>query len=222
MSKKLLVVAPHPDDEVLGMGGTMALRSANGWAVHVLVVTRGTLPLFGEEEVSRARAELARAHDILGVATVEFLDFPAAELDTVPRRELNARIGGIVSQCAPDELYLPFVGDIHFDHQVVFAAGLVAARPHRRRPPAGVYAYETMSETNWNAPFLSPAFVPNHFVDISGVVERKMRAVECFASQLYPPPHERSTESVRALALLRGATVGASAAEAFVTVRTVS
>jgi N-acetylglucosamine malate deacetylase 1 len=220
VSRVIAVLAPHADDEVLGVGGTMARAAAAGHRVHVVTVTRGRPPLFTEEEEDLCREEAARAHARLGVHCSHWLDLPAAELDTLPHREVNARVGEALARIAPDELYLPFVGDIHRDHQLVFEAALVAVRPHGRRPPAAVYAYETLSETNWNAPHLTPGFLPTHFVDISPHLEAKLDALRCFGSQLRSAPHERSLEAVRALATLRGATVWTRAAEAFVTVRT--
>jgi len=137
-------------------------------------------------------------------------------------RALNAMLLDAVRTLAPDELYLPFLGDVHRDHQLVFQSALVAARPCRPGFPRRLYAYETLSETNWNAPYLTPAFTPNHFVDITATLEDKLEAFALFRSQVRPRPHERSLEALRALATLRGATVGLGAAEAFVTIRTVA
>jgi LmbE family N-acetylglucosaminyl deacetylase len=216
-----LVLAPHPDDEVLGAGGAMARWAREGHPVHVAVVTRGRPPLYTEAGEARCRAETEAAHARLGVARTWFLDLPAAELDALPHRELNARLGELLRVCAPEELYVPFLGDLHRDHQLVFQSALVAARPGRPGCPGRVYAYETLSETNWNAPFLTPAFSPTHFVDVSATLETKLEAMALYRSQLQPAPHERSLEALRALATLRGATVGLAAAEAFVTIRTI-
>jgi LmbE family N-acetylglucosaminyl deacetylase len=217
----MLVLAPHLDDEVLGVGGAMARWAREGHSVQVAVITRGQPPLYSEADEAQCRAEARAAHHRLGVARTWYLDFPAAELDTVPRRELNGRLGEVIRDCAPDQLYLPFLGDVHRDHQLVFHAAMVAARPGRAGFPRRVYAYETLSETNWNAPFLTPAFTPNHFVDITGTLETKLEAMALYRSQLRPAPHERSLAALRALATLRGATVGFGAAEAFITLRTV-
>ena len=216
-----LVLAPHLDDEVLGVGGAMARWAREGHRVEVAVVTRGRPPLYSDAEEDQCREEARAAHDRLGVASTRFLDLPAAELDGMLQRDLNGRVADLVRSCAPDELYLPFVGDLHRDHQLVFQAALVAARPNGSRYPARIHAYETLSETNWNAPALTPAFVPNHFVDIGATLETKLEAMACFRSQLRSPPHERSLQALRALATLRGATVGLAAAEAFITIRTV-
>jgi LmbE family N-acetylglucosaminyl deacetylase len=217
-----LIIAPHLDDEVLGVGGAMARWAQEGLQVHVAVVTRGRPPLYSDAEEERCREEGRLAHARLGVAATWFLDLPAAELDTLAHRELNGRLADLVRTCRPVELYLPFLGDVHLDHQLVFRSGLVAARPTSPGYPRRVYAYETLSETNWNAPFLTPGFLPNHYVDISAFLDTKLDAFACFRSQVRPAPHERSLDALRAQATLRGATVGLGAAEAFITIRTVT
>ena len=217
-----VVLAPHPDDEILGLGGAMARWAREGHAVHVVVVTCGYPPLYAPEEEQACRAETLAAHARLGVASARFLDLPAAELDTLMHRELNERLREAVLSLAPAELYLPFLGDVHRDHQLVFQSALVAARPGQAGNPSRLYAYETLSETNWNAPFLTPSFLPNHFVDITASLEDKLDAFALYRSQVKAPPHERSLEALRALAVLRGATVGLGAAEALVTIRTVA
>ena len=116
---------------------------------------------------------------------------------------------------------MPFPGDIHRDHQLVFEAAMVAARPAGPVYPLRILAYETLSETNWNAPFLTPAFTPNVFIDIAETLETKLAAFAAFASQVRAFPAERSVEALSALARLRGATVHRAAAEAFVLVREV-
>jgi LmbE family N-acetylglucosaminyl deacetylase len=218
---RTLVIAPHPDDEVLGVGGTIARLADAGNEVFVAVVTRGEPPAFTAEMTEGLRKEAALAHAELGVRKTFWLDQPAARLSEVPHGTLNAVIRKLVVDIDPDTLILPFVGDIHLDHQLSFLSGLVAARPHQQRYPATVLAYETMSETNWNAPYLSPSFVPNLFVDISGTLDRKLKAMQMFASQLRDFPHERSLEALKALAVVRGATVHLPAAEAFVIIRQV-
>jgi LmbE family N-acetylglucosaminyl deacetylase len=218
---RTLVIAPHPDDEVLGLGGTIARLADAGNQVFVAVVTRGEPPAFTAEMTAAVRAEAALAHAHLGVHQTLWLDQPAAQLAEVPHGTLNAAIRKLVVDVDPDTLVLPFVGDIHRDHQLSFLSGLVAARPHQARYPTMVLAYETMSETNWNAPYLSPPFVPNLFVDITATLDRKLAAMRLFGSQLREFPHERSLEALKALAMLRGAAVHLPAAEAFVVIRQV-
>lgn len=218
-ARRVAVVAPHPDDEILGCGGTMARSAAAGAEVHVIVVTRGEPPLFDEELVQQIRAETLRAHDMIGVAGTRFLDFPAAGLDQIRRSDLNHALSSALARIEPDLLLIPFIGDIHLDHQIVFNAALVHARPRSGSGPSCVLAYETLSETNWLAPGITPAFIPNIFVDISATLDQKIAAFRAFQSQVKPSPDERSVEAISALAMLRGATVHRNAAEAFVLVR---
>lgn len=216
---KTLVIAPHPDDEILGCGGTLARLAADGCPTAVAIVTTGRPPQFSEGLVSRLSVETKAAHDLIGVGDTRYLDLPAAALDTVPAAQLNAVLGNLVQDFAPDTVFIPFVGDVHVDHQLTFLAAMVASRPRHLRAPRRIYAYETLSETNWYAPGITPAFIPNVFVDISQTLEKKLDAFRCFKSQIRDFPDERSIEAIRALAVMRGASMYRGAAEAFMLVR---
>jgi len=218
---RTLVVAPHPDDETLGAGGTIARLAKAGHQVTVAVVTTGQPPDYSASDVARVRQEAEQAHAILGVKQTLWLDLPAARLVETPRRALNAALQKVIAQTEPTTMLLPFVGDVHIDHQLTFEAGMVAARPHQAAYPATILAYETLSETNWNAPYLTPGFIPNVFIDITDTLDLKLAAMRTYGSQLRASPHERSIEALKALATLRGATVHRPAAEAFVLVRDV-
>jgi LmbE family N-acetylglucosaminyl deacetylase len=201
------------------VGGTIAKLADEGHSVHVVVVTKGD-DLFDPQFIEQGRAEARKAHASLGVAATHFLDeFPAAKLDTVPQYQLNARIGAVIGDLRPEIVYIPFAGDLHRDHQTVAEAAMVACRPIDGSSVRQVLAYETLSETNWNAPGITPAFAPNVFNDVTDTLQRKLEAMTCFSSQLRPFPHERSLEAVEHLARLRGATAGVAAAEAFVLLR---
>jgi N-acetylglucosamine malate deacetylase 1 len=216
---RVLVVAPHPDDEVLGVGGTIAKLAAQGDEVWVVVLTRASPPLFTEEQLTIGRQEARAAHQVLGVRETRFLPFPAVGLDTVPQWQVNAALDEVFRELLPDVVFLPFGGDLHLDHRLAHTSGLVCARPLSGEAPRRVYCYETLSETNWSGPCISPGFSPNVFVDIGAHLEAKIEAMQCYASQLKSGPTERSLGAIRALALLRGATVGCIAAEAFVLIR---
>lgn len=219
--RRALVIAPHPDDEVLGCGGTMARLAAGGAEVHVAIITRGSAPRFDLSHVQTVETESRKAHQALGITRTHFLDFPAAELDRVSHADLNVEISSLVAGIAPDTLFLPFIGDVHLDHQLVFTSGMVAARPNGPQYPARIYAYETLSETNWHASGITSTFSPNVFVDIAGFLDRKIEAFMLYQSQVRAFPNERSVEALRALAIMRGATVHRAAAEAFMLVREV-
>jgi len=218
---RTLVVAPHPDDEVLGAGGTIARLASEGEEVFVAIVTEGKPPSFDPAQTARIQAEAAEAHRALGVKETVWLRLPAAQLAETAHAIVNGALLELVRRLSPQTVLVPFVGDMHMDHQLTFTSALVACRPHQAEFPKLILAYETLSETNWNAPYLSPGFLPNVFVDITGHLEAKLEAMQLFASQLRQPPHERSIATLRALATLRGATVMTHAAEAFVLVRQV-
>ena len=218
---RTLVIAPHPDDETIGAGGTIAKIARAGCEVFVAIVTTGQQPEYSAEHVGKVRSETEKAHRLLGVKETFWLDLPAARLSETPVRTLNESVRSIMLQIAPDTVLMPFVGDIHVDHQLVFQAVLVASRPHQADYPKRLLAYETLSETNWNAPYLTPGFIPNVFVEITDTLETKLEAMSAFGSQVKSAPHERSIEALRALATLRGATVHRPAAEGFVLIREV-
>lgn len=215
----ILVVATHPDDEVLGCGGVIARHASRGDRVEVVVVTRGAPEIYDDDQVKTLRKELDAAHKILGVSAVHFLDFPAPKLDQVPAHELADAIFGKFSALHPAVVYIPHRGDLHSDHRAVFAAALVAARPIGANPVRRVLSYETLSETEWAAPVAEDAFLPSVFIDISPFLEKKTQALAAYRSQLREFPHSRSLLAVESLARLRGSTVGVPAAEAFQLIR---
>ena len=215
----ILVIATHPDDEVLGCGGTIARHVSRGDRVDVLVVTRGAPDLFSEDQVKQLRKELESAHLILGISAVHFLDFPAPKLDSVPAHELADAIGTQIGSIRPAAVYIPHRGDLHSDHRSVFGAALVAARPIGNPVVRRLLSYETLSETEWAAPVAEDAFLPSVFLDITGFLEKKKQALAAYRSQLKDFPHPRSLEAVECLARLRGSTVGVQAAEAFQLIR---
>ncbi|MCW5800889.1 MAG: PIG-L family deacetylase [Deltaproteobacteria bacterium] len=218
------MVAPHADDETLGVGGTIARRIAEGHEVHVAVITGHgdePHPLWPRSVWDTVRAEAARAMGILGGAHLHFEELPAALVADQPVWRVNEVIKRVIERVAPSVLYVPFPFDLHKDHREVFHAASVGWRPSSAvgRAIRAVYCYEVQSETHWNAPYLEASFVPNTWVDISDHLETKLRALACYDSQLRPAPDARSLEAVRALATWRGAQQGMSAAEAFVAIR---
>ncbi len=219
MSKRILVIAPHPDDEILGVGGSISRFSGEGREVFVVIVTKGYPPLFDEEFIKLSRKEALDAHKFLGVKDTIFLDFPAANLDTIPKREINKKLLEVIEYVKPEIIFIPFNGDLHMDHQVIFNSALVSARTINHFSPKKICAYETLSETNWNAPYITPSFTPNLFIDISDYLYKKIEAMKIYKTQLKTFPHERSLKAIKALAHLRGSTVRCKAAEAFIIIR---
>ena len=218
---KILVFAPHPDDEIIGVGGTIAKRVQNGNEVYVCIVTKGQSPMFDEEFIAQGRRECKIADEKLGVKETIFLDFPAVMLESVPRYELNAKINEVIQRIKPDEVFIPHRGDMQLDHQIVVDAVMVAVRPRGNYYPKRVYAYETLSETGWNIPNVVNEFIPTVYEDISNTFAEKLAAMGVFESQLSAFPAARSIGAIKALAEFRGATVNVKAAEAFTLIREV-
>lgn len=216
---KVLVFAPHPDDEIIGVGGTIAKRVASGDEVYVCVVTKGVPPIFDVDFIEQDRRECREADALLGVKETIFLDFPAVMLETVPRYQFNGRISEVVHKIKPDEVYIPHRGDMQLDHQMVVDAAMVALRPKYEHVVKRIYAYETLSETGWNVPNTTNEFIPNVYEDISDTISLKLKAMELFQSQIAPFPAARSLTAIESLAKFRGATVNIVAAEAFSLVR---
>ena len=215
----VLVIAPHPDDEVLGCGGTMCRHVASGDRVTVLVATRGAPELYTDEAVAKTRAEARAAHGVLGVSETRFLEFPAPALDTVPRYQIASALADIIRELDVQVLYLPHHGDIHSDHGHLYHAALVAARPLAECPVRRILSYETISETEWAPPRPDTAFIPTVFIDISEYLDTKLQAMSCFETQVHPPPSARSLRTIEALAHFRGATIARDAAESFMLLR---
>ncbi len=216
---KILVVAPHADDEVLGCGGLIKKKSREGNDVYILIVTRGAPSLYSEEKVLNVREEAKNAHKILGVKETLFLSFHAPELDITSNAKIARAIYEVILKYEIEEMYIPHRGDIHADHHAVAMACLVASRPVNNNSIKTVYAYETLSETEWAPPFSSDVFIPNHFVNITKHFPDKLRAMACFKSQVKTFPNPRSLETIEALAKFRGATIGYERAEAFMVIR---
>lgn len=215
----VLVLAPHPDDEVLGCGGVIARHAAAGDNVYVCVATRGLVELYADDLVAIVRQEALKAHAILGVKETKFFDFPAPALDTVPRYKLASTIAKVLADWQIETFYIPHHGDIHSDHFHLHHAALVAARPLAHCPVRRILAYETLSETEWAPPQKDAVFYPTVFIDVAEHLQKKLDAMQCFASQVKPPPNARSLQNITALAHHRGATVACHAAESFMLIR---
>lgn len=215
----VLIIAPHPDDEVLGCGATIAKYAALGDEVYVAVVTRGTSPMFSAELIDRTKKECLHADSYLGVKETIFMDFPAARLEEVPRHEINGAFMKIIQDLKPAVVYIPHRGDMQLDHKLTVDAAMVALRPKYEHVVSKICAYETVSETGWDIPNTVNDFVPNIYNDIGGFLKNKIQALSFFESQMAGYPNARSFKAVEALAVYRGTTVGVSAAEAFYLIR---
>ncbi len=214
---KVIVIAPHADDEILGCGGTIAKHIDELDDVFVIIATNASIgapELFSRNSVNETRLEAINAHKFLGIKETFFLEFPAPALNAFPEFKISLALGEIFQKIQPTHLYLPHPGDLHQDHKAIYRAGIVAARPLGDMILRNIYTYETLSETEW-APMNEVGFRPNCFVDISRFFDKKIGAMNWYKSQLKDFPHSRSIKTIEALATLRGSTVGINRAEAF-------
>jgi LmbE family N-acetylglucosaminyl deacetylase len=215
MARRTLVVAPHPDDEILGCGGTLLRRKAEGGLLGWLIVTgmdknAGWSP----EQIRQREEEISRVTALTGFDEVFNLRLPTTRLDKIPVSELVSAFSAVFKSFEPDEVLVPHRGDVHSDHRVTFETVAACVKWFRYPSVCRVLAYETVSETEFG---LSPAsvFQPNFFVNISDYLERKLEIMAVYKSELGEFPFPRSVRAVRSLAEWRGANAGYQAAEAF-------
>ena len=221
---KILVIAAHPDDEVYGMGGTIARLSSEGNEVHVLIVTDGCTAQYAgrpdlPEIVAQKHEESFRANEFLGVKKVYFGTFPDMKLDTVPHVELNRLIEDTVNAVQPEAVYTHFYGDVNLDHQMTYRSTLVAVRPVPGQCVKEVYCYQVPSSTEWSPQLVQTEFLSNVMVDISWFQEKKERAVLAYQTEIREYPHPRSPQYIKETDRSRGLQWGLEPCEAFMLVR---
>jgi N-acetylglucosamine malate deacetylase 1 len=217
---RVLAVVAHPDDEVLGAGGTLARHAQHGDEVHIVFLADGVGARGENREAAERRAEAARAAaTLLSARAPRFLGLPDNRLDRVEFLSVAQMIEKVVKDTAPDTIYTHHAGDLNVDHALCHRAVLTACRPQPGSTVSRIYAMEVPSSTEWSSPGVADAFVPTHFVDISATRDVKRRALEAYAEEMRAFPHSRSFEAIDALSTWRGATVGLRAAEAFMLVR---
>ncbi len=218
-----MIVAPHPDDETLGCGGTLLKLKARGAKLYWLIVTTTPQNLVGGGYCSeRAKAEekqILAVRDAYGFDEVVRIDIPPTEVDRVPTGELVGRIGAAFSKLQPDTVFLPFVNDAHSDHFHTGKAALSCCKWFRYPFVKNVLFYETLSETDFNINAAEQKIGLNVYVDISEYFERKMEIMQIFKEEMGEFPFPRSREAIESLAALRGAQCGALRAEAFALLR---
>jgi len=220
--RQIMVIAPHADDEILACGGTLLRHMADGDCVHWVLVTKGFIQQgFSPESLATKEAEIAAVLKAMPYKSVTRMDFPAVALDTVPRANLVQAFHEVLNSKAIEILFLPFGGDVHSDHSIVFETAWAASKSFRTPTLKQVYCYETLSETGFQAPGMDDQFAPDTFVDISQTLAGKMDVMAHYASELGRGSFPRSLELIKAQAALRGSIVGLEAAEAFMCLRRV-
>ena len=225
MSERILVVAAHPDDEVLGCGATIARMAAEGSHVAIAILGEGITSRYADrvaappELLTQLRRDGEKAANLLGAAEVSFHELPDNRFDTMPMLDVVKLVEGLVERIAPREIYTHHPGDLNVDHGIVHRAVLTATRPTYEGDVRRILTFEVPSSTDWAFRQVMPEFCPNVFVDVTMTIERKLEAMRAYESEARPFPHPRSDEALLALARMRGSSVGFEAAEAFQLVR---
>lgn len=217
---RVLVIAPHPDDETLGCGGALLRHREAGdvvtWCIATAMTAEGG---YTPERMAARATEIRAVAAAYRCADVVTFGYPTTTLDIVPMGELVTRFRDVVARATPDIVYLPHRGDAHSDHHMTVDAAWSACKTFRAPSVHRVLAYEVPSETDFAYPMPADSFVPNVFMDITGRVEEKICTMGHYVGELGPHPFPRSAEHIRARAIVRGAAAGVTHAEAFVLLR---
>ena len=223
--KRVLVVAAHPDDEILGCGGTVARLVKEGCHVCTLILGEGVTSRDAKrdrakrgKEIETLKKQAREANKRLGVRNVVLGDLPDNRFDTVPMLDIIKTVEGVKKEFRPDVVYTHFWGDLNIDHRITYNAVLTACRPVKGETVKEIYSFEAPSSTEWNHP---DEFQPDTFVDITGTLDVKIKALKCYGTELRDFPHPRSEEALRSAAKKRGSSAGITSAEAFKAVRVV-
>ncbi len=227
MKEKILVLAAHPDDEVLGCGGTIARMSEEGHEVHIAILGEGITSRYkdpteaDQKLLVQLEANCQRAAEVLGAKDLHRFGLPDNRVDAVPLLEVVHLVEELIGKLQPSIVYTQHGGDLNIDHVCLYRATMTATRPMAGTPVKALYAYEVASSSEWAFQRFSPPFHPNTFVDVSATLERKVEAMQAYESESRAFPHPRSPEALRVQAQRWGATAGVEAAEAFELIRAI-
>lgn len=218
MKKRVIVVAAHQDDEIIGCGGTMARHVAEGDEVHVVlmadgVTSRGDTASSSQIDARNHSAE--QASQVVGAESLHILGLPDNRMDTLDLLDITQALEAVLDKLQPQVVYTHHAHDLNVDHRLTHQAVMTACRPQPGSSAQEIYSFEVLSSTGWASPSAETAFVPNFFVDVSQQWQQKLTALQCYEQEMRAYPHARSTKGVEALAQYRGSSVGVKVAEAF-------
>lgn len=217
----ILILAAHPDDEILGCGGTVARLAAGGEEVQCVIFGEGIASRYAKPgkavkgEIDALHKKSKKANTIIGVKETRFHDLPDNKFDSVPLLEIVKLVESAIDRCSPATIFTHHGGDLNIDHVLLFRAVMTAARPLKGSPVKEIYTFPVPSSTDWAFQNFSPVFKPNTFFDISGTLKTKIAALKEYDSEMRPSPHARSYENVENIARQWGEVTGTGAAEAF-------
>ncbi len=227
--QKILIIAAHPDDEVLGCGGTIAKYAKRGDRIYCLFLGKGKASRFEGRKLGTIKTEqlilekeVGKAAKILGISEVIFKDFPDQKYDTVPFLEIIKAIEQIKEKIKPEIVFTHHQGDLNLDHQITFKAVLTACRPLKGETVKKIYSFEVSSATEWGSPKGKTYFMPNVFVDVSHTFNKKIDALKAYKTEIRNYPHPRSSRGLEIIARRWGTVVGRELVEAFELVREIN
>jgi LmbE family N-acetylglucosaminyl deacetylase len=224
-SKSILVIAAHPDDEVLGCGATIAKYSKHGVPVHCIIAAQGIASRVGisdyeaEREILELQTKTKEAHRLLGVSSTTHLNYPDNRMDSVDLLDVTQAIESVMDELLPTHVFTHQNNDVNIDHQILHNAVLAASRPQPGKSIIEVNYFEIQSSSEWRFGSNADGFHPNYFEEVTSTIDVKLAALECYDSEMRDFPHARSYHAVKALSEWRGASVGVNNAEAFETGR---
>lgn len=216
MSKIILIISVHPDDETLGCGGTILKHAENGDKLYWLILTNiNKVEVWGKERIIKRQTEIENVAYLYGFEKTFKLDFDTTELDKVSTGELIYKISEVINELKPEIIYVHNRSDVHSDHKISFEAVVSATKTFNNPFIKKILMYETLSETDFSPALQENSFAPNYFVDISSFIDKKNEIMKIYSSEIKEHPFPRSERNIRALATYRGAQCGVDSAEAF-------
>ena len=223
MNKKILVIVAHPDDEALGMGGTILKHKSAGDEINILFLGDGASSRgINSAEMKKRAVQAAAAAEALGVKNIFLEKLPDNKFDTAPLLDIVKKIEKVLAKIRPAVIYTHFSSDLNIDHQITFKAVLTACLPQPKFCFKKIYSFEVLSSTEWQIKDQAHCFCPTEYVDISEFIEKKIKILkQVYGNELRPYPHPRSKEGVKILARYRGLEVGCKFAEAFCQIRNI-
>jgi LmbE family N-acetylglucosaminyl deacetylase len=216
---KIAVIAAHPDDEAIGMGGALLKFKQLGYEVHLLFISDGITSRSGQEKIiiDARRKNFQQAMSFLSPSSYQALEYPDNKLDSIPLLEIVQKIEEFLYKVRPDMLFTHFIDDLNIDHQIVSKSSVVATRPGSRTFVKEILCFEVLSSTDWNLG--RRKFAPNYYIDISDFIEKKILYMSAYKDEIKQYPHARSIENIKALSQIRGSEVFTSNAEGFILLR---
>lgn len=221
--KKILIIASHPDDEILGCGATIARLVNEGYEAYTLILGEGVTSRDEkrnrdkrETEIQKLKQDILKANKLIGVKNIFTFDFPDNRFDSIPLLDIIKKIEEIKNKIKPDIIFTHFKNDLNIDHKKTYEATLTATRPMKNETVKTIYSFEVLSSTEWNYP---TTFSPNVFFDITKTIDKKIKSMKCYENELRSFPHPRSIETIESNAKTWGSKIGCDFAEAFELIR---